>query len=157
MEKKHQIVFVCTGNICRSPMAEYILRHRLGPDSAWQAQSAGVAAWPGSPASREAVVALKEIDIDLTPHFSQPLTPELVDATDLIVVMTNAHRSDVLQRFPAANGKVFTLHRFGTVDQDADVADPIGGSVHVYKKTRDEIDSAISDLILYMKDNWDSI
>ena len=138
-------------------MAEYLMRHRLGPDSTWIVQSAGVAAWPGSPASYEGIAALKDIDIDLTPHVSQPITTELVDEMDLIVVMTSAHRSEVLQRFDEAKEKVFTLHRFGTVNQTNDVADPIGMSVQVYKDTRDEIDSAIADLILYMKDNWNTI
>jgi len=138
-------------------MAEYLMRHRLGPASTWAVQSAGVAVWSRNTASYEGIVALKDMNIDMTSHVSQPLTIELVDDSDLIVVMTSAHREEVLQRFGEAKEKVFTLHRFGTVDQTKDVADPIGKSVQVYRNTRDEIDSAIADLILYMKDNWNTI
>ena len=60
---KHLIVFVCTGNICRSPMAEYVMRHRLGGDTRWTVQSAGVFAMDGAPASMEAVQALAELGI----------------------------------------------------------------------------------------------
>jgi RpiB/LacA/LacB family sugar-phosphate isomerase len=131
-------------------MAEYILRERLGPSSGWVVASAGLGAMRGSPASAEAVAALDEWGIDLTPHRSQPLTQELVDGADIVVVMTDAHRAEVLRRFSQAADKVDLLTSFGTAGEADDVPDPIGLSVDAYRKIRDDIESAITDFILHM-------
>ncbi len=147
------LLFVCTGDICRSPMAEYILRHRLPPKPGWIVTSAGVAAPPNQPPSIEGVEALRELKIDLTPHRSRPLDAELVDSADMIVVMTGAHSREIERRFPGTRDKVHLLTSFGTSATSDNIPDPIGGSVAVYRKVRDEIDSAITDLILYMKES----
>jgi len=149
-----KVVLVCTGNVCRSPMAEYILRSRLGDGSGWQVVSAGVLAGQGAPASPESVRALEEIGLDLRPHQSQPLTEELVDAATLLVVMTRHHAEDVLRQFPAADGRVVLLTSFGSDPQVRDIPDPIGQSLEVYRWTRDQIESATSDLVLHIKDRW---
>jgi len=132
-------------------MAEYLLRLRLGSKSEYQVSSAGVAAWAGGSASAEAVTAMADLGVDLTPHRSQPLTPALVDNAYLIVVMTRAHQYEVLHRFPEAAEKIRLVTEFGMDGKDTDIADPIGLSVNVYRKTRDDLDSAIADLILYLK------
>jgi len=146
------IVFVCTGNICRSPMAEYLLRRRLEGIQGVRVKSAGIMALRGQPASPEAVTAMKEVGVDLTPHKSQPLTWELVDEADLIVVMTSAHLAAVQGRFPDAMEKTRRMMSFSDMPLSADVADPIGLSVDVYRRTRDQIDSAIADLILDIRE-----
>ena len=145
------VLFVCTGNICRSPMAEALFRHRIGEDSDWNATSAGTYAPNGSPASNHAISALRELDIDLTSHRSKPLTPELVGSADLIVTMTEAHRFYILDLFPEVGNRVFLINSFGTSKVPADVSDPYGGSLQTYKKIRDEIDRALSDLILFIR------
>jgi protein-tyrosine phosphatase len=93
-----QIVVVCTGNICRSPMAEGILRARLSPRAAEFATvaSAGVAAAPGLRASSHSVTVARENDIDIAAHRSRPLTPFLIRTTDLILVMEEHHRDAVI-------------------------------------------------------------
>lgn len=144
------ILFVCTGNTCRSPMAEALFMHRKG-DLEWEAQSAGVFASPGSPASANAVEAVRELDIDLTAHRSQPLTPELVEKADLIITMTDSHRDHILSYFPEVGDRVCLINSFGTSKVPADVSDPFGGSLNTYKQTRDEIDRALSDLILFIR------
>ncbi len=147
-----QILCVCTGNICRSPMAEALLRHRLGAGSRWQVKSAGVAAPTGQPASAEAVQAMAEWKIDLKGHRSQGLSRRLVDEARLIVVMTAAHGQAVVTQFPEARGKVRLLTSFGTARQPEGIPDPIGMSLEVYRRTRDRIDSAVADLVLYMRE-----
>ena len=145
-----KILIVCTGNVCRSPMAEYILRRRLSGQMEVVVQSAGVFAPYGAPASDEAVRVLREWDIELTPHRSQPLTAELVNDADIILVMTQQHLREIARNYPQASQRVFLLKSFGTSGQSEDIPDPIGLPVHVYRQVRDRIDGAISDFILYM-------
>jgi protein-tyrosine phosphatase len=145
------ILFVCTGNTCRSPMAEALFLHRIGDDLDCTASSAGIYATTGSPASDHAVSVLRELDIDLTNHQSKPLTAELVGEADMIVAMTEAHQYYILDLFPEVGNRVFLINSFGTSKVPADVSDPFGGSLNTYKRTRDEIDRALSDLILFIR------
>ncbi|OGV40618.1 MAG: ribose 5-phosphate isomerase B [Lentisphaerae bacterium GWF2_57_35] len=133
-------------------MAEYILRHRLGKTIEWKISSAGVMAPIGMPASREAVQALAEWGLDLSPHRSRMLSRDLVQKAALILVMTESHKQDIVHAFPEAADKVFLLKSFGTDKAVGDIADPIGQSVQRYRQARDEIDGAISDFVLHMMD-----
>jgi protein-tyrosine-phosphatase len=144
------VLFVCTGNTCRSPMAEALFNHRKG-NMDWEARSAGVFANSGSPASGNAIEALRELGIDLRGHRSQPLTVELIEQANLIVTMTEGHRSHILDCFPEVGNRVCLINSFGTSKVPADVSDPFGGSLNTYKRTRDEIDRALSDLILFIR------
>lgn len=153
-ESGHLVILVCTGNICRSPMAEYLMRHRLGENTTWTVASAGVFAMDGAPASIEAVQALADLGIDGGGHRSQMLTGDLIQSATLLAVMTENHKRQILSHFPEAAGKVFRITEFGLGGSEEDIADPIGQSLSVYRHTRDQIDSALPDLILYMKEHW---
>jgi protein arginine phosphatase len=132
-------------------MAEALFRLRRGDDSSWEPASAGLYAAAGHPASQQAVEVLRELKIDLSAHRSQPLTEFLAEKADLLVTMTDAHRETILHSWPKLAHKVFLIKSFGTSTVPADVSDPYGGSLQVYRKTRDEIDQALSDLILYLR------
>lgn len=147
MKNKH-IIFVCTGNICRSPMAEYLLKDKLGTDSDWTVSSAGTFAGNGMQASRAAIEVLDELGIDGSGHRSRLLDGELVDESTVIVVMTSGHKQHILLMFPDIAEKVFLLKSFGR--ENGDVRDPIGASVGVYRQIRDELSQAMPGLVDFL-------
>ncbi len=146
------IVLVCTGNTCRSPMAEVICRKliadKLGctldelEDRGVIVQSAGLSAMMGSRPSPEAVAVLGDQGLDLSRHESQPLTPQLVKQADMIWTMTRAHRHAILSHWPEAAVRTTLL----SMDQ-ADIADPIGGPKELYRRCAEQIQATLADRI----------
>lgn len=146
------ILFVCTGNTCRSPMAESLMRRKLARrldcsdddllDHGFSVMSAGLAAHRGSPASPEAVELLEEDGIDLRGHESQMLTKSLVEQSDRIVTMTRSHRDAILSNMPEFAHKVRVLSPSGR-----DIADPIGGGEQEYRDCMAEISDHLDALV----------
>lgn len=148
---RNRVLLVCTGNMCRSPMAEYMLRHHLGENSAWEVESAGTHAVDGVPASREAVDVLREKGVDLSPHRSRSINSEIVRSADLIVAMTEVQADELRRLFPDARDRIFTLASFDSSGHGRDIADPIGSSTKIYSNIRDQIEKSLLGLILHLK------
>lgn len=143
-----RILFVCSGNTCRSPLAEVIARDLAGrtlgvPAAGVLAHglhfaSAGTAAAAGEPASEGSLAAAAELDLDLSGHQSQPLDREMVARADRIFCMGQSHRRAILAEVPGAADKVELLRQDGR-----DIGDPFGANLSTYRRTRDEIRAAI--------------
>ena len=127
-----KIVFVCTGNTCRSPMAEVMAAQIFGEYGLdVEVSSAGVSAFEGQPASKHAVSVMKEGGLCLLSHRANIVSSDMLEAAALVLTMTGGHRAVLLSDYPAVMGKVFTLAEY--VGHDEDVADPFGGSVDEYR------------------------
>jgi glycine hydroxymethyltransferase len=147
------ILFVCTGNVCRSPMAEGIFRQTTQGRGAYRVTSAGLGAAEGQPPSPYAVQAVKELGIDIASLRSRSLTPELVQQADYIFGMTHSHVDTVMLLHPQAAEKTCLLREFDdTLDQfEKDISDPIGGSYEVYLNCRDQIEQGIVSLLRFIE------
>jgi protein-tyrosine-phosphatase len=138
------ILFACTANICRSPMAAAIMRRRLselGLDDQIAVQSAGVWADDGHSASANAILTLAGRGMDLSEHRSRLLTPALLAQATIVLVMEEAHRRSLFYLAPQHLGKVYLLTEMS--GGHADVADPFGGSLEGYARTVDELEALI--------------
>jgi len=142
-EAVKKILFICTGNTCRSPMAEGFFNQLARAEAPeWQANSAGLDA-SGTPAAAtcNAITAAREYGVDLSGHRSQRLSQALVDEADLLLTMTAAHKQRVEGRFAGATGKVHTLLEF--TDQEGDIDDPYCGSLCDYQDAAEQIRGAV--------------
>lgn len=138
------VLFVCTGNLCRSPMAAALLQARLTCDEArrdWQVGSAGVWTVDGRPASAYAVEEMAQRGIDLRTHRSRNITRELMAGADLVLAMTRGHAEALGAAFPEHAHKVYLLSEM--VGQEYDIYDPYGGTRLEYTYTARELDQLI--------------
>ncbi len=135
---KKVILFVCTGNSCRSVMAEYMLRDMLGARDDVIIASAGANVFYPSGASAETISVLKEEGIDAISHISRPIDTMLLKRSDLVIVMTRSHRQQILERTPVVEQRVYLLKEFVELPTGLpdllDIPDPIGQPHHAYQQ-----------------------
>lgn len=138
------VLFVCTGNICRSPMAGALFASKLGPRSGtigWEVRTAGTWATEGMPASRHAQTVMAEWGLDISAHRSRRVTRQLVETADLILTMEKGHKEALRTEFPGAAHRVYLLSEMAGFQSN--VEDPLGEPLAAYEATAREIDQLI--------------
>lgn len=135
------ILVVCVGNVCRSPMAEALLRQALLDEDEVSVSSAGLGALVDFPAAGYAEDLMAERGLDISGHKARQLTPEIVDENDLILVMESAHKRAIEARDPAAHSKIFLL----CASLYADIPDPFRKSKTHFEEVLQLIEQGVAD------------
>jgi len=149
IKKKTRILTVCTGNICRSPMAEGILRMIFQADPSMAVSSAGTHAIDGNPATEFSVLASMENSVDITDHRARLLDCTLINSSDMIVCMEPSHVEWVISLDSSVYGKVYNLADYsGTTGSARKIADPYGCSLREYRLCFSEINKCIQHFIV---------
>jgi len=146
-----KILFVCTGNTCRSPMAEIIF-NEINEHKNHCASSAGIAALCGSRASANAVLVVNEkLQKDISNRKAVQLTIEMLAEADLVLTMTSSIADMLLKEYPNDSIKIFSLSNY--INGESDVLDPFGGGVCFYNETFNQLKGMISKLIKELKED----
>ncbi|HZK40720.1 MAG TPA: low molecular weight protein arginine phosphatase [Atribacterota bacterium] len=154
------VLFVCTGNTCRSAMAEGIfkkmLKERKEDNSSFNILSAGISALPGISPTPEAIKVMFEQGIDISQHHTQELREELIKKADLILVMANEHKEYIYKEFPFAQNKTFLLKKFTlnnktesnqNNERNYEIIDPIGRKIEFYRIIARELKENLEKLL----------
>ncbi len=154
----YNVLFICTANICRTPMAHYYLLHLLKQDGLadqFEVKSAGTWAIEGIPAAHFSQVVCKDHGIDASAHISQPIDLPLMKAADVILCMAIQHKFDLCQIFPHFRSKIFTLKEYmrEVTDDDYSIDDPYGRSIELYRETYEIITGEIKRVYPALKQN----
>lgn len=147
-ERLMRILFVCTGNTCRSPLAEAFARRLFAGAGRADVEfaSAGTQAWDGGPATDEALLVGLERNLDLTVHRSRRVTPGIIAASDLILVMSHGHLEHVKDIDPDANVHLLAGYASNN-DYGRTIQDPFGGDLSAYRETADDLERELSGLL----------
>lgn len=153
------VLLVCTGNTCRSPMAEAILRKLMSERFASHfaegkpvpavAVSAGLSAFPGGPASAEAINVMKQKGLSLVHHQSRAVSDRLIMQADLVLTMTKSHRNTIVQRWPELSSKTHLLS-----NNHGDVSDPFGGPESVYAACAAQMEQYLRGWVDQIEEDW---
>jgi protein-tyrosine-phosphatase len=153
MSARKHVLFVCTGNTCRSPMAEGLMHKALAGRDDFSVGSAGVAAGKTSPVSRETLNALAKRGAGLENFRSRPVSSEVLEEATHVFAMTEGHMAALEACFPEHSEKFFLVREFsGIADkrEGVDVPDPIGMGAAAYEEVAKVLEAAIPSIIAYV-------
>jgi protein-tyrosine-phosphatase len=141
----YRVLFVCTGNICRSPMA-HVIAEQFAQTRGREmtVRSASTMGLKDVPAEKNAVAVMREVGLDLTRHRSQPLTDELIDWAEYVLVMEYAHAKHIRTKHPQVEEKLMLLGPLGATHE---ISDPIGGWKYKFRGSRDVIQRCVEGFI----------
>ncbi|SHF00011.1 low molecular weight protein arginine phosphatase [Alkalibacter saccharofermentans] len=145
-----KILLVCTGNTCRSSMAKGIFEDLIkkeGRNDEIAIDSAGISVYYSEGANPNAILAAREMGIDISSHISKQVDEYHIANSDLVLTMTTGQKEILKARYSGYAFKIFTLKEFEGDSKTWDIADPFGGSLDIYKRTAKEIKDAITNLI----------
>ncbi|MGD9215086.1 MAG: hypothetical protein PVJ84_09745 [Desulfobacteraceae bacterium] len=150
-----KVLMVCTGNICRSPMAAGLLDHYLPDDLKMQVEvtSAGTHALHGHQAEIHAIYAMDQIGIDISRHRARQITRDIARGADLILTMEAAHSKKVKSLLGWRNKKVQMISKFNPHSPIHDIADPYGGQLEEYERCIETLKPCLNSLIQWLKNN----
>ncbi|WP_071140369.1 MULTISPECIES: low molecular weight protein arginine phosphatase [Tissierellales] len=148
------ILFVCTGNTCRSPMADGLFENMIENNkdnySNISHTSAGIYVFGGERPTDEAIKVMAEEGIDISQYRSKGLTEKMVEDADVVFVMTKNHKNYMRNSYPSASEKIFTLKEYAYGKED-DIIDPFGEGMEVYRKVKEDIKDALEEILQKMR------
>lgn len=151
-----KILFVCTGNTCRSVMAQGLLKNMLREEGIKDVKvsSAGIAALPSFAIYGVLEKVLKEEEIEISNHKPTRVTPQIVKDADLILVMEKRHKEAILEMAPEVKNRVFLLKEFAGEKKNLDIPDPIGQPEEAYRSRLQEIKGYLFKILKKIKEDW---
>jgi protein-tyrosine phosphatase len=155
MPARNFITFLCTANVCRSPMAQRLLEHALRaepePLRSLQVASAGISAYGGDPVSPNSQRVLQSVGLDLSDHVSRRLTQELLDESFAIFCMTSTHRLLVETQFQVTTPHLYLMREFLAEGVEKEIHDPYGLDLESYLACRDAMVEAIPSILVFLR------
>lgn len=154
---QQKILFVCTGNTCRSVIAQALfqkVKDKLAPDLDYRAYSAGIAAIEGVSPTRESIFCIAKYGLDITTHQARQVEERMVKDSSLILTMTQEQQFFLKKQFPWATHKIFLLRPFcrqGNHITNKEIEDPYGKKLSVYERVCEQLEQDIRELIYRLR------